>query len=68
MSATNGQYALITDLRAFQIDVSSGKAIAEIEIFAKLINVSSGKVLADQELQCAGAGERPTRRTMRSPR
>ncbi len=46
VSATNGQYALITDLRAFQIDVSSGKAIAEIEIFAKLINVSSGKVLA----------------------
>ena len=46
VSATNGQYALITDLRAFQIDVSSGKAIAELEIFAKLINVSSGKVLA----------------------
>ena len=46
VSATNGQYALVTDLRAFQIDVSSGKAIAEIEIFAKLVNVSSGKVLA----------------------
>ena len=46
VSATNGQYALVTDLRAFQIDVSSGKAIAEIEIFAKLVNVSSGKALA----------------------
>jgi cholesterol transport system auxiliary component len=46
VSATNGQYALVTDLRAFQIDVSSGKAIAEIEIFAKLVNLSSGKVLA----------------------
>jgi cholesterol transport system auxiliary component len=46
VSATNGQYALVTDLRAFQIDVSSGKAIAEIEIFAKLVNLSSGKVVA----------------------
>jgi cholesterol transport system auxiliary component len=46
VSATNGQYALVTVLRAFQIDVSSGKAIAEIEIFAKLVNVNSGKALA----------------------
>ena len=46
VSAPTGQYALITDLRAFQIDVSSGSAVAEIEIFAKLINVSSGKVVA----------------------
>ena len=46
VSGTNGQYALVTDLRAFQIDVSSGKAIAEIEIFAKLVNVTSGKTLA----------------------
>jgi cholesterol transport system auxiliary component len=46
VSASNGQYALVTDLRAFQIDVSSGKAIAEIELFAKLVNLSSGKVIA----------------------
>jgi cholesterol transport system auxiliary component len=46
VSATSGQYALVTDLRAFQIDVSSGKAAAEIEIFAKLVNVSTGKVVA----------------------
>jgi cholesterol transport system auxiliary component len=46
VSATNGQYALATDLRAFQIDVSSGKAIAEIEIFAKLVNLSTGRVIA----------------------
>jgi cholesterol transport system auxiliary component len=46
VSTTNGQYALVTDLRSFQIDVSSGKAIAEIEIFAKLVNVNSGKALA----------------------
>jgi cholesterol transport system auxiliary component len=46
VSSTTGQYALVTDLRAFQIDVSSGKAAAEIEIFAKLVNISSGKVVA----------------------
>ncbi len=46
VSASNGQYALATDLRAFQIDVSSGRAIAEIEIFAKLVNLSSGRVIA----------------------
>ena len=46
VSASSGQYALVTDLRAFQIDVTSGKAIAEIEIFAKLVNTSSGKVVA----------------------
>ena len=53
MSATNRQYALVTDLRAFQIDVSSGKAIAEIEIFAKLVNVNSGKALATREASSA---------------
>ena len=46
VSSTTGQYALVTDLRAFQIDVSSGKAAAEIEIFVKLVNTSSGKVMA----------------------
>ena len=46
VSASTGQYALVTDLRAFQIDVTSGKAVAEIEIFAKLVNAGSGKVIA----------------------
>lgn len=46
VSASTGQYALMTDLRAFQIDVTSGKAFAEIEIFAKLVNTASGKVIA----------------------
>ena len=46
VSASTGQYALLTDLRAFQIDVTSGKAYAEIEIFAKLVNAGSGKVIA----------------------
>jgi cholesterol transport system auxiliary component len=46
VSSGTGQYALVTDLRAFQIDVTSGKAHAEIEIFAKLVNTGSGKVVA----------------------
>ena len=46
VSASTGQYALVTDLRAFQIDVTSGKAFAEIEIFVKLVNIGSGKVMA----------------------
>ncbi|MGA7456223.1 MAG: ABC-type transport auxiliary lipoprotein family protein [Methyloceanibacter sp.] len=46
VSSSIGQYALVTDLRAFQIDVSSGKAYAEIEIFVKLVNTSTGKVTA----------------------
>ena len=46
MSASTGQYALATELRAFQIDVSSGRAAAEIDIFAKLINISTGRVVA----------------------
>jgi cholesterol transport system auxiliary component len=45
VSATNGQYALATELRAFQLDVSSGRPAVEIDIFAKLINTSSGSVL-----------------------
>jgi len=46
VSASTGQYALATELRAFQIDVSSGPAAAEIDIFAKLINTSTGRVVA----------------------
>ncbi len=46
VSSGTGKYALVTDLRAFQIDVTSGKAYAEIEIFAKFVNTSSGKVVA----------------------
>jgi cholesterol transport system auxiliary component len=46
VSATSGQYALATELRAFQIDVSSGRPAAEIDLFARLINASTGKVVA----------------------
>src|SRR3989337_2389432 len=48
VSASTGQYALATELRAFQIDVSSGPAAAEIDIFAKLINTSTGRVVASK--------------------
>jgi len=46
VSATSGQFGLATELRAFQVDVSSGKAAAEVDIFAKLVNTSSGRVVA----------------------
>lgn len=46
VSPTTGQFGLSTELRAFQIDVSSGHAAAEVDIFAKLVNTSSGKVVA----------------------
>jgi len=46
VSPSTGQYALATELRSFQIDVTSGRAAAEIDIFAKLINVSTGRVVA----------------------
>jgi cholesterol transport system auxiliary component len=46
VSPSSGQYALATELRSFQIDVSGGKAAAEIDIFAKLINTSTGRVIA----------------------
>lgn len=46
VSATSGQFGLATELRAFQVDVSSGKAAAEVDIFAKLVNTTSGRVVA----------------------
>jgi cholesterol transport system auxiliary component len=46
VSPSSGQYALVTELRAFNIDVSGGPAAAEIDIFAKLVNTNSGKVVA----------------------
>jgi len=62
VSASTGQYALVTDLRAFQIDVTSGKAYAEIEIFAKLVNAGSGKVIATKgfSARVPAASDSPT--------
>jgi cholesterol transport system auxiliary component len=48
VSATSGQFGLATELRAFQVDVSSGHAAAEVDIFARLLNTSSGRVLASR--------------------
>ena len=46
VSPSSGQYALATELRAFQIDVTTGRAAAEIDIFAKLINTDTGRAVA----------------------
>jgi cholesterol transport system auxiliary component len=48
VSGSSGQYALASEIRAFQIDVSGGPAAAEIDIFAKLINTSTGRVVASK--------------------
>ncbi|MGH6735707.1 MAG: ABC-type transport auxiliary lipoprotein family protein [Methyloceanibacter sp.] len=46
VSATSGQFGLASELRAFNVDVSSGRAAAEVDIFAKLVNTTSGHVVA----------------------
>ena len=48
VSPSSGQYALQTELRAFNIDVTSGRAAAEIDVFAKLVNTNTGKVVASK--------------------
>jgi cholesterol transport system auxiliary component len=48
VSPSSGQYALATELRAFNIDVTSGRAAAEIDMFAKLVNTSNGRVVASK--------------------
>jgi cholesterol transport system auxiliary component len=58
VSPSSGQYALATELRAFQIDVSGGPAAAEIDMFAKLINTNTGRVIATK-----GFSARVTART-----
>jgi len=45
VSDSTGDYALVTDLRAFNIDVTGGKTFAEIEIFAKLVDTKTGKAV-----------------------
>jgi cholesterol transport system auxiliary component len=46
VSSTSGKYGLVTDIRAFQVDVTTGKAAVEIDIFAKLVETGSGRILA----------------------
>ena len=44
----DGEYTLATEVRAFQIDNTSGHAAADVEVFAKLINNDSSKVVASK--------------------
>jgi cholesterol transport system auxiliary component len=48
VSNTSGEYSLSTEVRAFQIDASGGRAAAEIELFAKLVDNRSSKVVASK--------------------
>jgi cholesterol transport system auxiliary component len=42
----DGDYSLSMEIRSFQIDTTSGKAAADVDIFAKLIDNNSSKVVA----------------------
>ena len=48
MSNSSGEYSLSTELRAFQIDASGGRAAADIDIFAKLVDNKTSKVVASK--------------------
>jgi cholesterol transport system auxiliary component len=48
VSSTYGEYSLATELRSFQVDVSTGKAYAEIDIFAKLVSMTNSRVVASK--------------------
>jgi cholesterol transport system auxiliary component len=37
---------LATEIRAFQVDVTTGRAAVEVDIFAKLVDTGSGRVIA----------------------
>jgi cholesterol transport system auxiliary component len=45
VSGSVGQVALASELRAFQIDVSTGHAVAEVDMVVRLINTGSGRVI-----------------------
>ena len=59
VSPSSGQYALQTELRAFNIDVTSGRAAAEIDVFAKLVNTNTGKVVASKGFSSRVPAEAP---------
>jgi cholesterol transport system auxiliary component len=48
VSNSSGEYSLSTELRAFQIDASGGRAAADIDIFAKLVDNKTSKVVASK--------------------
>jgi len=45
-SATSGQIGLATELRAFEVDVSNGRAASKVDILARLTEPQSGRVIA----------------------
>ncbi len=48
VSSTSGQMGLATEIRAFQVDVTTGRAAVEVDIFAKLVDTGSGRVIASR--------------------
>jgi cholesterol transport system auxiliary component len=44
----DGEYTLATEVRAFQIDNTSGHPSADVDVFAKLINNDTSKVVASK--------------------
>lgn len=44
----DGDYTLATEVRSFQIDTSSGRPAADVDVFAKLINNDTSKVVASK--------------------
>ena len=45
-STTSGQIGLATELRAFEVDVSSGRAASKVDILATLTDTSSGRAIS----------------------
>jgi cholesterol transport system auxiliary component len=44
----DGDYTLATEVRSFQIDTTSGRPAADVDVFAKLINNDTSKVVASK--------------------
>ena len=44
----DGDYTLATEVRSFQVDTSSGRPAADVDVFAKLINNDTSKVVASK--------------------
>jgi cholesterol transport system auxiliary component len=45
----DGDFAIATEIRAFQLDVDNGNTAATVKIFAKILDERRGKVLATRE-------------------
>ena len=49
----DGDYAIATEIRAFQIDVGNGRSAATVTIFAKIVDERRGKVIATREFSAS---------------